>query len=148
MSNSSSSNKKGRPKGSGSFPWRAFFQQSTTPIYVLGKGRRLRFANTAWEKLTGLKLADALGMVCSSRRHGTPLTAALSPTPEAESGKPDRARRPAPTGRSGPPWWDVTFTPLAGVDEPLGIVGFITVVGESAPAAVRKRARSRLPGTR
>ena len=50
--------KKGRPRGSGSFPWRAFFQQSTTPVFVLGKGRRLRFANPAWEKLTGVKLAD------------------------------------------------------------------------------------------
>jgi transcriptional regulator with PAS, ATPase and Fis domain len=138
MSDSSSSHKKGRPRGPGSFPWRAFFQQSTTPIFVLGKGRRLRFANTAWEKLTGLKLTDALGMVCSRRRHSTPLAAALAPTPEAEAGKPDRARRAAPTGRSGPPWWDVTFTPLAGTDEPVGIVGFITVVGESAPAAVRK----------
>ncbi|HEV3383813.1 MAG TPA: sigma 54-interacting transcriptional regulator [Gemmata sp.] len=133
-----SSNRKGRPRGSGSFPWRAFFQQSTTPIFVLGKGRRLRFANAAWEKLTNQKLADALGMVCSSRRHSTPLAAALAPTPEAEAGKPDRARRAAPTGRSGPPWWDVTFTPLAGVDEPIGIVGFIAVVGESAPASVRK----------
>jgi DNA-binding NtrC family response regulator len=138
MSDSSPSSRKGRPRGSGSFPWRAFFQQSTTPIFVLGKGRRLRFANTAWEKLTGLKLADALGMVCSSRRHSTPLAAALAPTPEAEAGKPDRARRAAPTGRSGPPWWDVTFTPLAGTEEPIGIVGFIAVVGESAPAAVRR----------
>ena len=60
--------KKGRPRGSGSFPWRAFFQHSTTPVFVLGKGRRLRFANPAWEKLTGVKLADALGMVCSARQ--------------------------------------------------------------------------------
>jgi DNA-binding NtrC family response regulator len=138
MSDSSQSKRKGRPPGSGSFPWRGFFQQSTTPIFVLGKGRRLRFANTAWEKLTGLKLADALGMVCSSRRHSTPLAAALAPTTDAEAGKPDRARRAAPTGRSGPPWWDVTFTPLAGTEEPLGIVGFIAVVGESASAAVRR----------
>jgi len=138
MSHTPPPNRKGRPSGSGSFPWRAFFQQSTTPVFVLGKGRRLRFANSAWEKLTGLKLADALGMVCSTRRHSTPLAAALAPTPEAEAGKPDRARRGAPTGRSGPPWWDVTFTPLAGADGPVGIVGFITVVAEPIPAVVRK----------
>ena len=132
------SKKKGRPRGSDSFPWRAFFQQSTTPLFVLGKGRRIRFANAAWEKLTGLKLADAIGMVCSSRRHSTPLAAALAPTPEAQAGKADRARRAAPTGRSGPPWWDVTFSPLSGAEGLLGIVGFITVIGESAPAAVRK----------
>src|SRR5436190_193244 len=64
--------KKGRPKGSETFTsWRTFFQETTTPVYVLGKGRRLRFANAAWEKLTGLKLADALGMVCSARRGGS-----------------------------------------------------------------------------
>ena len=130
--------KKGRPRGSGSLPWRAFFQQSSTPVFVLGKGRRLRFANAAWEKLTGLKLADALGMVCSARRHSTPLAAALAPTPEAQVGKGDTARRPAPGARAGTQWWDIAFAPLAGDDGPVGIVGFIAVVGESAPPAARK----------
>ncbi len=131
-------NRKGRPSGSESFAWRAFFQQSTTPVFVLGKGRRLRFANAAWEKLTGVKLADALGMVCSSRRHSTPLAAALTPTPEAQAGKPDRARRTAPTGRGGPPWWDITFAPLAGDGGTFGIVGFISVVGEPLHGAARR----------
>jgi PAS domain S-box-containing protein len=130
--------KKGRPRGSGSLPWRAFFNDSTTPIYVLGKGRRLRFANAAWEKLTGLKLADALGMVCSARRHSSPLAAALAPTPEAEAGKPDRARRTAPTGRGGSHWWDITFAPLAGAGGVVGIVGFIAVAGEPERGAARK----------
>jgi transcriptional regulator with PAS, ATPase and Fis domain len=130
--------KKGRPRGSGSFPWRAFFQQSTTPVFVLGKGRRLRFANPAWEKLTGVKLADALGMVCSARRTSTPLAAALAPTAEAQAGKPDRARRAAPGSRAGTQWWDIAFAPLAGDDGPVGIVGFVTVVGESTPHAARK----------
>ena len=138
MSEKPPSNRKGRPRGSGAFPWRAFFQQSTTPVYVLGKGRRLRFANAAWEKLTGLKLADALGMVCSLRRHSTPLAHALAPSQEAEAGKPDRVRRVAPSGRSGPPWWDVSFAPLAGSEGPIGIVGFVTVVGEIVVPAVRK----------
>src|SRR5581483_10078150 len=130
--------KKGRPKGSQSFGWRAFFQQTATPVFVLGKGRRLRFANAAWEKLTGLKLADALGMVCSARRHSSPLAAALAPTPDAQAGKPDRVRRPGPHSRHSHPWWDITFAPLAGDDAASGIVGFITVVGEPALAVVRK----------
>ncbi|HVL11323.1 MAG TPA: PAS domain-containing protein [Gemmata sp.] len=130
--------KKGRPRGAGSFAWRAFFQQSATPVYVLGKNRRLRFVNAAWEKLTGLKLADALGMVCSARRGSTPLAAALAPTPEAQAGKPDRARRAAPTGRGGPPWWDVTFAPLAGEGGVVGIVGFVAVAGEPERSAARK----------
>lgn len=130
--------KKGRPRGSGSFPWRAFFQQSSTPVFVLGKGRRLRFANAAWEKLTGVKLADALGMVCSTRRHSTPLARAMAPPPEAQEGKPGTTRRPAPGARAGTQWWDITFAPLADDDGPVGIVGFITVVGESAPPSARK----------
>jgi DNA-binding NtrC family response regulator len=130
--------RKGRPRGSGSFAWRAFFQQSKTPVFVLGKGRRLRYANPAWEQLAGTKLADALGMVCSARRHSSALAAALAPTPEALAGRPDTARRPAPPNRTGPPWWDVSFAPLAGDDGTLGVVGFITVIGEPVPAAARK----------
>lgn len=140
---------KGRPRGAGGFAWRAFFHQSATPVFVLGKGRRLRYANPAWERLAGVKLAEALGMVCSQRRHSAPLAAALAPTPEALAGRPDRARRPAPPGRNGPPWWDVTFAPLAATDAPdaaapdrtrelFGIVGFVAVVGEPVPAAARK----------
>ena len=143
---------RGRPADSSGFAWRAFFHQSATPIFVLGKSRRLRYANPAWEKLAGVKLAEALGMVCSQRRHSTPLASALAPTPEALAGRPDRARRPAPPGRNGPPWWDVTFAPLAGDGGPreatsgpakagdalFGFVGFIAVVGEPVPAAARK----------
>lgn len=128
----------GRPRGVRSFGWRAFFQQTDTPVYVLGRGRRLRYANAAWERLTGMRLADAWGLVCSSRRHGSPLGAALAPTPEAEAGRTDRARRPPPGCRSGPPWWDITFVPLAGAGGPFGIVGFVTVVGEAAPPAARR----------
>jgi DNA-binding NtrC family response regulator len=120
---------------------------------VLGKSKRIRYANPAWEKLTGVKLADALGMVCSARRSSTPLQAALAPTPEALAGRADRARRPAPPNRTGPPWWDVTFAPLMGEapgprqapptgsenqQAPFGIVGFVAVVGEPVPAAARK----------
>src|SRR5688572_15088582 len=97
----SPSPKKGRPAGSRSFAWRAFFQESTTPVFVLSKGRRLRFANAAWEKLTGVKLADALGMVCSARRHSSPLAAALAPPPEVQAGRPATARRVAPEVRTG-----------------------------------------------
>ena len=92
-------------------------------------------------------------MVCSARRSSTPLQMALAPTAEALAGRVDRARRPAPPGRNGPPWWDVTFAPLVGEDpaqrpasQPgpggqqtlFGIVGFIAVVGEAVPAAAKK----------
>jgi DNA-binding NtrC family response regulator len=118
--------------------WRAFFQQSRTPVFVLGKGRRLRFANAAWEALTGRTLADELGLVCSSRKSATALAAVLAPPDEVLAGRSERCRRSAPNHRTGPPWWDITFIPLAGDGDLLGIVSFIEVVGEGAPAAARK----------
>ena len=138
MADRSKASRKGRPKGSSSFGWRNFFHETKTPVFVLGKGRRLRFANSAWEALTGVKLADALEMVCSTRRHSSPLASALAPTPDVLAGRCDRVRRPAPPLRTGPPWWDVSFTPLMGNDGLLGIVGFVAVVGEVVPAAARK----------
>ncbi len=129
--------RKGRPKGAGGFTWRSFFQHTTTPVFVLGKGRRLRYANPAWERLAGVALAESLGLVCSARRHSSPLAAALAPTPEALAGRPDAARRPAPPNRTGPPWWDVSFVPLAAADGLVGIVGSIRVIGEPVRAAAR-----------
>lgn len=126
------------PNSKGRYPWRAFFHQSATPVFVLGKNRRLRYANPAWEKLAGVKLADALGMVCSARRNSSPLAAALAPGPEARAGKPDTARRPAPSARTGPPWWDVTFAPLAADGSVLGVVGFVAVAGEPAAGPARR----------
>ncbi|HEX4607779.1 MAG TPA: sigma 54-interacting transcriptional regulator [Urbifossiella sp.] len=129
--------RKGRPKGAGGFTWRSFFHRSTTPVFVLGKNRRLRYANPAWERLAGVTLAESLGLVCSARRHATPLAAALAPTPDALAGRPDAARRPAPPNRTGPPWWDITFVPLAAADGLHGIVGSVRVVGEPVRAAAR-----------
>lgn len=138
MADANKASKKGRPKGTASFAWRAYFQQSRVPVFVLGKGRRLRFANTAWEQLTGHKLADQLGLVCSERRSSSPLAQMLAPSPEVLAGTSDRCRRHAPNHRTGPPWWDITFVPLPGNDDAFGIVGFIEVSGEGSPAAVRK----------
>jgi DNA-binding NtrC family response regulator len=131
-------NRKGRPKGSAAFPWRAFFHQSKTPVFVLGKTRRLRYANPAWEGVSGLTLGEALGLVCSTRRHSSPLAVALAPSAEALEGRPDKVRRPAAPNRTGPPWWDVSFTPLVGEDGLIGVVGVIEVVGEPVPAAARR----------
>ncbi len=129
--------RRGRPTGAGGFTWRSFFHHSATPVFVLGKSRRLRYANPAWERLTGTTLADALGLVCSARRHSSPLAAALTPTPEVLAGRPAAVRRPAPPNPSGPPWWDVSFLPLAAADGLVGIVGSVRVVGEPVRAAAR-----------
>lgn len=129
--------RKGRPQGAAGFGWRAFFHASTTPVFVLGRNRRLRYANPAWERLAGTTLAASLGLVCSTRRHSTPLAVALAPTPEAIAGRADTSRRAAPPNRSGPPWWDVSFVPLAAGDWLHGIVGTVRVVGEPVRAAAR-----------
>jgi len=133
-----SASKRGRPKGSGTFAWRALFQQSRLPVFVLGKGKRLRFANAAWEQLTGHKLSDELGLVATDRPSATSIARTLAPPESVLAGRSERCRRHAPNHRTGPPWWDITFVPLPGPDDAFGIVGFIEVSGEGAPAAARK----------
>ena len=133
-----SASKRGRPKGSGTFAWRALFQQSRLPVFVLGKGKRLRFANAAWEQLTGHKLSDELGLVATDRPSATSIARTLAPPDSVLAGRSERCRRHAPNHRTGPPWWDITFVPLPGPDDAFGIVGFIEVSGEGAPAAARK----------
>lgn len=136
---SSASGRRGRPKGSATFPWRAFFHQSDRPLFVLGPDRRIRFVNAAWERLTGMKQADALGTVCTTRGQASKLAAALCPPAEAQAGRIDHHRIPDPTtSRNAPPWWDVTFIPLTGPEGILGYMGAITVVGQSEPASARK----------
>ncbi|MFO0797306.1 MAG: sigma 54-interacting transcriptional regulator [Gemmataceae bacterium] len=129
--------RKGRPRGAAGFGWRAFFHGSTTPVFVLGRNRRLRYANPAWERLAGSTLAESLGLVCSARRHSSPLAAALAPTPEALAGRADTSRHAAPPNRTGPPWWDVSFVPLTAADGLHGIVGTVRVVGTPVRAAER-----------
>lgn len=122
----------------GKFAWRAFFQQTTRPLFVLGSSRRIRFVNAAWEALTGLKAEAVRGLVCSRRRHSTALAAALAPTPEALAGRPDRVRRPAPHARPGTQWWDIHFLPLPSAEGLYGWLGTIDVIGEKGTGAVRK----------
>ncbi|MCX8139194.1 MAG: sigma 54-interacting transcriptional regulator [Gemmataceae bacterium] len=128
----------GQAGDQGKFAWRAFFQQTTRPLFVLGSSRRIRFVNAAWEELTGQKAEAVRGLVCSRRRHSTALAAALAPTPEALAGRPDRVRRPAPHARPGTQWWDIHFLPLPSAQGLYGWLGSIEVIGEKATGATRK----------
>ncbi|MFL5341849.1 MAG: PAS domain-containing protein, partial [Gemmataceae bacterium] len=76
------------------FSSRALLQRSRDPVFVLNQLGRLRFANAAWERLTGKPLKDVYGLSCG-RRARDPLGRALSPPPEALAGGVVRARRPA-----------------------------------------------------
>ena len=112
------------------FAWRAFFQKATVPVFVVGPTRRLRYANPAWEKLTGKPLTKVRGMRVSARRSASPLGQALAAPPEVWAGQTARSRRPVPPADAGPPWWDVTFVPLPGDGRMLGVIGFVAPVGE------------------
>ena len=112
------------------FAWRSFFDRSESAVFVFGGDRRLRYANPAWERATGLSYAKFRGTkVAANRRSLSP----LAPPPEVWGGSEARVRRPAPDSDVGPPWWDITFLPLLGSSERrvLGVVGLLTVVGPS-----------------
>jgi hypothetical protein len=112
------------------FPWRATFHRSTTPLFVVGPTRRLRYANPAWEVLTGKPLANVRGMRLSALRSGSPLGQALAVPPEAWARSPTTVRRAVPPACDGPPWWDISFVPVMGDSRPLAVVGSIAPVGE------------------
>ncbi len=122
------------------FPWRTFFGRSSGAVFVVGASRRLRYANPAWEELTGRPLAKLRGMRVSTRRSASPLGQALAAPPEVWAGRPAQVRRPVPPAEAGPPWWDITFVPLPG-ERPestrpvLGVLGFVTKVGEKVRKA-------------
>jgi transcriptional regulator with AAA-type ATPase domain len=121
------------PGGRPQFAWRAFFHKAAVPVFVVGPSRRLRYANPAWESLTGRPLAKARGMRVSARRSASPLGRALAAPPEVWTGQTAHARRPVPPADAGPPWWDVTFVPLPGDGRMLGVLGFIAAVGGPRP---------------
>lgn len=100
-------------------------------MFVVSAARRLRYANPAWEALVGRSLAAARGMRVSSRRSAGDLAQALAPPAEVWAGRPARARRAVPPAETGPPWWDVTFVPLAAGGRVTGVVGFVVVAGDA-----------------
>lgn len=112
-----------------SFPWRVAFHGTSAAVFVVGPTRRLRYANPAWEALTGRPLANVRGMRVSARKSAAPLAQVLAVPPDVWAGRTATVRRATPAADAGPPWWDITFVPLPGPDNPLAILGFITVVG-------------------
>ena len=122
--------------------WRSFFHASTTAVFVVGASRRLRYANPAWEAITGADWSKLRGLRLSAFRSATPLGQRLMPPPEVWAGEAARVRRAPPDADAGPPWWDFTFVPLPGPDGTLlGVVGFLTQAGDRAT----RRTPAKLP---
>lgn len=113
------------------FAWRTLFARSRSALFVVGGDRRLRYANPAWEAVTGTAFAPLRGMRVSPRKSSADLSNALAPPPEAWAGQLARVRRAAPGRTDGPPWWDLTFIPLLGDGDGrvLAVVGMLEVVG-------------------
>jgi len=114
------------------FSNRAFLQRTHDAVFLLNRKRRLRFANSAWEQLTGQSFEDAYDLYCTRHKSASPLAQTLAPPPEVMAGAAARVRRPVPKARTAPPWWDIAFLPLAGPDGLYGIIGRISLVGAAA----------------
>ncbi len=118
--------------------WGALLGQSTKPLFVLYRTRRIQFVNAAWQTLTKCPAADAIGRACVRSGRIEPLFRTLAPPPEAKAGEIVRVRRAAPMAKGGPPWWDITFLPLSSCDGSAGYIGVIEIVQPAAPIPPRK----------
>ena len=117
-----------KPVPGDEFQTRAFLQRSRDPVFLLNRKRRLRFANAAFEQLTGQSLDDAYDVYCT-RNAESRLARALAPPPEVMAGNAARVRRAPPKVKFGPPWWEIEFLPLSGADGLFGIIGRVRVIG-------------------
>src|SRR3979490_2796144 len=102
------------PENEARFRWQTLFQQTSEPLFLLNRRRRLVFVNRAWETLTGLALADVKGQLCRRRPRGILvekldlLLGAMAPPAEVIQGQPGQARRLLPLA-TVPAWWQIAF---------------------------------------
>ncbi len=113
--------------------WSRLLHQSDDPIFVLNARRRLLYVNPAWERWSGLTLADVRSQPC--RTSSTPadpqasILAMLAPTKEALAGLPSQVRRRGLSPRAR--WIDIVFFPWMNDGRVGGIVGRIVGVPET-----------------
>jgi DNA-binding NtrC family response regulator/PAS domain-containing protein len=122
------------------FRWRAFFQRSTDPLFLVNRQGYILFVNRAWEKLTGLSAAQARRLWC--RRARLPkdrppqwtdiLGLVLSPPKEVLHGAAGRERRLVPAWEGRPAfWWDIEYLPLREQEGFRGLLGRIASTAEA-----------------
>jgi DNA-binding NtrC family response regulator/PAS domain-containing protein len=122
------------------FRWRAFFQRSTDPLFLVNRQGYLLFVNRAWVKLTGVSAARAKRLWC--RRSRLPedrppqwtdvLGLVLSPPKEVFQGAAGRERRLVPAWEGRPAcWWDIEYLPLREQEGFRGLLGRVASVSEA-----------------
>ena len=126
------------PRGS----WAALFHQTTDPVFLLNPRRRLRYVNKAFETIARAPADAILHEFCHPRKvqtdlpvHRRILLQTLAPPKEVMAGRTLTVRRPVPSAKLGPPWWDLTFVPLRDGDKLIGILGTIAPVGQPGSTA-------------
>ena len=60
------------PTAADHFRWQAIFERASEPIFLLDRRRRILFANTAWQSLTGIPLVEARALVCKRQTTAEP----------------------------------------------------------------------------
>ncbi len=121
------------------FRWRACFQGSTEPIFLLNRHRRILFVNRSWEQLTGIAAAEARHIACRRRRVAPDdewevhLAHALRPPDEVLEGQPAQVRRLVPHPDPARRWWEVDYLPFRDEAGLLFLVGRIIVRAPTLP---------------
>jgi hypothetical protein len=128
------------------FRWRAWFQRSSEPLFVLNRYRRIVFVNRAWEELTGIESANGLQLACRRRRPPADgdwaalVEHILCPPREVIEGRAARTLRlvahPPQPRRS----WEMDFLPFRGESGVLFVLGRITVGPIRSPATLPEAA--------
>ena len=104
---------------------------------MLGPGQRLRYANPAWERLTGQRLSRLRGTRISARRRSSSsLWQTLAPPPEVWDGEVVSVRRAPLEQDGGPPWWEIRFLPIRDQNRVSTVIAIVRVLGRAAESLV------------
>src|SRR5439155_11936290 len=95
--------------------WPTLLEPTGLPVFVLNRRRRFLTANALWEELPGQPASALRGLTCTRRASDhplAPLLRTLAPPAEVLQGQAARVQRPIPGAPTGPPWWEIEFSPL------------------------------------
>jgi DNA-binding NtrC family response regulator len=126
------------------FRWQSLFRRSDEPLFLLSPQRRILFVNSAWERLTGIPLAEARGLVCSRKAAASAgdlsaIVHALAPPPEVLAGKSARVRRSVVRAATGQVSWEIDYFPLQKGN------AVLAVLGKLSPLSTEHEPRAPLP---